>query len=123
MSELEDKILNIAQTAMSDSVKAVLTSYNSPLHKLTEKVVSENSEKILVILREAMASVIDSDDFKNATKSALIHKLAKSMLSGIEGQVDKLVQQYKQDPGTKARMIIAIENVLKEIQSETVKSK
>src|SRR5574343_1689323 len=40
---LEQDILRTAQIAMNESIQKVLTEYNSPLKKLVEAVVSENT--------------------------------------------------------------------------------
>lgn len=112
--ELEKQILNGVNDAIKISIVDSLSGYNSPLRKLSDKVVQENEEKIHLIMNKAFKFVISTDSFKKTILEEFQHKVAKMLVSNLSGQVEKSVNIIKQDPTLKAKMILAIENIIEE---------
>lgn len=111
---LEQDILRTAQLAMNDSIKKVLTEYNSPLKKLTEAVISENSNFLKGLISDCFNSVIKTEDFKNSIINAFSHKVAKNIISGNDSLFDKVSNELKQDAVFKSKMSLAVSNVVEE---------
>ena len=111
---LEQDILRTAQVAMNESIQKVLTEYNSPLKKLTEQVVLENSSFLKELISDSFNSVIRTDDFKKSIVSAFSHKVARNIISNNDGLFDKVSNDLKQDAIFKSKMSLAVSNVIEE---------
>lgn len=109
---LEQDILQQVQTAMKKAIQENLVAYNSPLRKLTDRVVEENSDEIHEVMNTAFKSVIRTGEFKATVLQEFEHKVAKLLVSQLSGQVEKAVHALKQDPKMKAKMILAIEDII-----------
>jgi hypothetical protein len=115
---LEQDILRTAQIAMNESIKKVLTDYNSPLKKLVEAVVSENTTFLKQLISDSFNSVIRTDDFKNSIITAFSHKVARNIISNNDGLFDKVSNELKQDAVFKSKMSLAVSNVVEECLAE-----
>ena len=115
---LEQDILRTAQLAMNESIQEVLTDYNSPLKKLVEVVVSENTTFLKELISDSFNSVIRTDDFKNSIINAFSHKVARNIISNNDGLFDKVSNELKQDAIFKSKMSLAVSNVVEECLKE-----
>lgn len=111
---LEQDILKAAQQAVGDSIKNLLSSYNSPLAKLIVSVIDENSAELRSLISDSFVQVIRKDEFKQAIVSAFSHKVARSIISNNDGLFDKVSNELKQDAVFKSRMALAVANVVNE---------
>lgn len=115
---LEKDILRTAQIAMNESIQKVLTDYNSPLKKLVEVVVSENTTFLKQLISESFNTVIRTDEFKNSIINAFSHKVARNIISNNDGLFDKVSNELKQDAVFKSKMALAVSNVVEECLNE-----
>lgn len=115
---LEQDILRTAQIAMNESIQKVLTEYNSPLKKLVEAVVSENTTFLKELISDSFNSVIRTEDFKNSIINAFSHKVARNIISNNDGLFDKVSNELKQDAIFKSKMSLAVSNVVEECLKE-----
>jgi hypothetical protein len=115
---LEQDILRTAQMAMNESIQKALTDYNSPLKKLVEVVVSENSTFLKQLISESFNTVIRTDEFKNSIINAFSHKVARNIISNNDGLFDKVSNELKQDAVFKSKMALAVSNVVEECLTE-----
>jgi len=111
---LEQDILKTAQRAIGESISKVMTGYDSPLVKLVKSVVDENSSTLRVIISDSFKQVISTDEFKQSIVSAFSHKVARTIISNNDGLFDKVSNELKQDSVFKARMAMAVSNVVEE---------
>lgn len=111
---LEQDILRTAQIAVSDSIKVCLGHYNSPLTRLVEIVVNENSGPLKNILSENFTKAIETEEFREAVRSSFVHKVAKNLVSGADSLFTKTMNDLKQDSVFKAKMILAVEKIVEE---------
>jgi division protein CdvB (Snf7/Vps24/ESCRT-III family) len=111
---LEQDILKTAQQAIGESISKVMTGYDSPLVKLVKSVVDENSTTLRIIISESFKQVILTDEFKQSIVSAFSHKVARTIISNNDGLFDKVSNELKQDSVFKARMAMAVSNVVEE---------
>ena len=111
---LEQDILRTAQIAMNESIQKVLTDYSSPLKKLVEVVVSENTTFLKQLISDSFNSVIRTDDFKNSIITAFSHKVARNIISNNDGLFDKVSNELKQDAIFKSKMSLAVSNVVED---------
>ena len=115
---LEQDVLRTAQIAMNESIQKVLTDYNSPLKKLVEAVVSENTTFLKQLISESFNTVIRTDEFKNSIINAFSHKVARNIISNNDGLFDKVSNELKQDAVFKSKMALAVSNVVEECLNE-----
>lgn len=115
---LEQDILHSAQTAISDSIKAVLSGYNSPLSKLIQEVVAGSNTELREIISTSFNQVIKKEEFKKSIVSAFSHKVSRAIISNNDGLFDKVSNELKQDAVFKSKMALAVSNVVEEVLSE-----
>jgi len=111
---LEQTLLNTVQSSMQKAFSESLTGYNSPLQKYVLNIVSKHQTQIESVFNEAVNEVISTDEFKQNAKQVLLHKISKSMLSGIDGSVEKTINLMKQDPIFKSKLVLAVNNIVLE---------
>lgn len=116
--ELEKLILKQAKESVAVGIKTALEGYNSPLNKLVVSVVSENEKYLKEIVSSVFTKIINSEGFKDSVNTAFKHKLAKILVSKLEGSVEKAVTTLRSDPVIRAKMVLAIENIINE--SDTI---
>jgi len=98
---------------MRDAVKTKLTGYNSPLDKLIEETISGHRSEFRQLLEEGISSAIDSNEFRTEIVTAVNRSLATSLVQRFGGEIEKQVNVLKSDPTTRARITIAIEEIVK----------
>ncbi len=115
MTEFDKQVLTIMQNAVSDTIKARMTEYGSPLKPIIDDAFKVHAETIRKIMYESMGEAISDGNFKESVKQAFYHKVARGLVDGISGSVDKAINQFKQDPTIKAKMVLAIEQIIKSV--------
>lgn len=111
---LEQDILRTAQVSIHESISKVLSDYNSPLRKLTESVISENTAFLKQLISDCFNFVIKTEDFKSSIITAFSHKVAKNIISTNDGLFEKVSNELKQDVVFKSKMSLAVSNVVEE---------
>lgn len=89
-------------------------SYSSTLHDMVDEALARHSDEISDTLDQALSTVVNNQKFKDAVTEEFQHKVAKNLVGKLEGTVEKAVELYRQNPTLKSKMIIAIENIIKE---------
>lgn len=112
--EMEGQILDVACRAIYKSVEAALVSYDSPLTKLVKSVIDEQSPFLKGIVSDSFSEVIKKDTFKQAIVSAFSHRVARTIISNNDGLFDKVSNELKQSSEFKAKMTLAVANVVNE---------
>lgn len=123
MNDLQKEILQSAQQAVSASIRETLTKYDSPLIKLVKDVVNENSVELKELISSSFKTVIRTEEFKTSILSAFSHKVARTIISNNDGLFDKVSNELKQDSVFKAKMALAVSNVVEACLSERKQSK
>lgn len=103
---------------MNESIKSVLTAYNSPLSLLVKSVVDENAKELRAIISDSFRLVISTDEFKQSIVNAFSHKVARTIISNNDGLFEKVSNELKQDAVFKAKMSLAVSNVVEECLRE-----
>ena len=111
---MEEDILKTAQASIGNAITAVFTGYNNPLSKLIISVVDENSKELRSLISDSFVNVIRTENFKESIVNAFSHKVARTIISNNEGLFDKVSNELKNDATFKAKMAIAVSNVVNE---------
>lgn len=110
-----DKILeNAIRDALRDGVVKQMTGgYNSPLEKMLHAAIEKHTPAMRLMLEKAIASCIDEPTFQAEIAKAVRHSLAKTLIQRFGGEMEKQVNVLKSDPTTRARITLAIEEIVK----------
>lgn len=119
---LEQDILSVTQSAIQGAIKESLTKYDSPLVKLVTAVVNERSVQLKQIISESFDDVIKMDEFKESIRDGFSHKVARTIISNNDGLFEKVSNDLKQDSVFKAKMSLAVSNVINECLAERTKN-
>jgi len=111
---LEMNILSAVQSSMDKTIREALSGYNSPLTALVKSVVDSHSTELRKTISDSFEEVIRTEDFKRSIVSAFSHKVARSIISNNDGLYDKVSNELKQDATFKAKMALAVANVVEE---------
>ena len=117
LTDFEQIVLGNLSEAVNKAVQERLGGYQSPLVKLIDDAFKVHDNKLRELVYESLGQSLDRADFKQAIKQAFDHKVARVMVDQLASSIDKAIHAIKSDPTIKARMILAIEAIIKESSS------
>lgn len=110
-----DEVLNNAvREGIREGVKAKFnSSYGSPLAKLVDAAIEAKTSEFRGLLDESIASCMADPDFRSEIATATRTVIAKTLVQRFGGEMEKQVNALKSDPTTRARITLAIEEIVK----------
>lgn len=110
-----DQLLeNAIRDGLREGVKQRLAvTYNNPLEKVINAAITGRAGEFREILDEGLASCVGDPDFREEIKSSVRTILARTLVQRFGGELEKQVNALKSDPATRARITIAIEDIVK----------
>jgi Fe2+ transport system protein B len=111
---LEKQVHVSIEAALSKSLSDAMSGYNSPLLKYAHNVVAKYQTQIEKVFDEVVQEGIASAEFKERVREVLLHKIAKTIISGIDGSVDKTINLMKQDQVFRGRLTLAVNDLVQE---------
>lgn len=115
MTNMENQIVEVVTTILINGVKELSkNSYNNPVLKIVEKVVENNQAKFYEYFDKVFEETFENKDFRKLVKDEMSKKLVRGILCGSEGSVDKVMSKLKQNDVFKAKLTIAVDNVVSE---------
>lgn len=109
------------QDGIREGVKSRLAaSYNNPIDKMIDGALGEHMAACKALLSAGMASAIEDPEFREQIAGQVRHKLANILVARFGGELEKQVNLLKSDPATRARITLAIEEIVKERSAATV---
>jgi hypothetical protein len=112
---MEKKILAQVNAAIGEAIVKELVGYNKPLSNITQKVINKNEVTLFNLINEEVVSLLGCEDFRVELKKALNAKLARTLISRIGGELEKRVNELRSDPTTRAKITLAIDNIVNEV--------
>jgi len=109
-----DDLRNAVKDGLRKAVTEKLTGYNSPLDKMLAGIIEGNGNEIRNLLTSAVASSLSDDEWRESIAKAVRSKLASILIQRFGGELEKQVNTLKSDPATRARITLAIENIVAE---------
>ena len=110
-----DKILlHAIQDGIRDGIKGKLSGYNTPFDKLIESSLTKHGSAFKSLLEESIGSCMNDAAFRESIATAVRHSLAKTLVVRFGGEMEKQVNVLKSDPTTRARITLAIEEIVKQ---------
>jgi hypothetical protein len=111
--DTEKLLLQAVKDGMREGIKSRLTqTYNNPFDAAITGVLQKHNGEITGILSEALQSAIGDPVFRDEVRGAVRGVLAKTLVARFGGELEKQVNALKSDPTTKARITLAIEEIV-----------
>ena len=116
MTEIDaDKLLlDAIRDGIREGVKAKFSGYNSPLDKLVEGALTKHHAAFRELLENSIGSCLNDATFRDHIASAVRTSFAKTLVQRFGGEMEKQVNVLKSDPTTRARITLAIEEIVKQ---------
>lgn len=111
---LENDIVAAVQTSITTALNTALTGYQSPLVKYAANVVNRYQTQIEAIFDDAVKQGIGTEEFKARVREVLLNKIAKTMISGVDGSIDKTINLMKQDQVFRSRLTLSVNQLVEE---------
>ena len=112
--DIDTEIFNAVRDGIREGVKAKLSSgYGSPMDSLVKAALEKHADSFREMLESAIASCVGDPAFRAEIASATRVVIAKTLIQKFGGEMEKQVNALKSDPTTRARITIAIEEIVK----------
>jgi len=112
---LESDLLQAVKSGLHEAIKSKLTAYNSPLDKVLDAVLQGHGSSIRSLLSEAVHSAVGDEGFREQIKGAVRARLAKQLVEKFGGEMEKQINLLKSDPATRARITVAMDEIVKSL--------
>lgn len=113
-NDIKKEVLNLLAESIKSKVASHLEGYSSPLTQIVNEVVDKHTPAIRKMVDEFLTESLGSSEFRTALKEEFNHKIAKTMVGKLEGSVEKAVEVLRQDQTLRAKMVVALDNIIKE---------
>ena len=107
-----ENLPKVISLAISDSIQRHLANYNSPISDLINSAIKNQSQKLVDIFSQAIVECVENKDFVTEIKAHARSQLAKHLVQRFGGEVEKSVNALKSDPTTRARIVLAIDEII-----------
>jgi len=109
---LEQQIIDQLKKCIPEAISSELVGYNKPLSKLTSSVIEANEGELFELINGEFSNLIGGSEFREVLKSELNNKLAKILIQRMSGELEKQVNALKQNPETRAKITLAISEIV-----------
>lgn len=109
----------VIETAIRDGIKEGIKNKlqscygDNPISKVLDSCIATQAEAFREILNESLAACVKDKEFREQVAISVRHTLAKTLISRFGGELEKQVNVLKSDPATRARITLAIEEIVK----------
>ena len=118
---LEEEILNATKTILINGIKS-LDGYNNPTKSLVNSVIKEYEPSISLVFKNAVETTICSDNFKEELQKLISQRIIRELVGQSESSIARIVQKMKQDEAFKARLTLAVDNIVTEFTTKEYKN-
>ena len=110
----EDQIMKAVDTSLAKAMESALTGYNSPLTQYAINVVKKYQPDIEGFFDSVVKEAIQTDEFRQKVRDVMLHKIAKTMIAGVDGSIDKTINLMKQDAVFRSRLTLSVNGLVDE---------
>lgn len=114
---LEEEILNATKTILINGIKS-LDGYNNPTKSIVNSVIEEYEPSISLLFKEAIEKTIQNDTFKEELQKLIAQRIVRELVSQSESSIARIVQKMKQDETFRARLTLAVDNIITEFTTK-----
>lgn len=119
LQDLESEVVKVARGAVQKAIVDGLTSYQSPLTKAVGVAFARHDAAFAVMVEEELVGLMSDPKLREDIREALRQKLAKSLVSKAGGELEKRVNELRQNPETRAKITLALSKMVDEIGNGT----
>lgn len=113
-----DKEFTLAvQDGIREAIKSKLSGYNSPLDKLLKEAIDGKNAIISDILNAALTDALRDTDFVYEIKQSIRSKLGSLLVAKIGGEIERVVNELKSNPNTRAKITLAIDDIVRNLKT------
>lgn len=105
-------LIDAIQCGLRDGIAKKIDGYNAPLGKIVDQAIERNADEMRRLLSEAIAGLIQDENFRETVKQGARNTLAKKLVQRFGGELEKQVNALKSDPTTRAKITLAIEEIV-----------
>ena len=116
-SNLEEEILNATKTILINGIKT-LDGYSNPTKPIVISVIKEYEPTISIIFKDAIEKTIQSDNFKEVLQKLIAQRIVRELVGQSESSIARIVQKMKQDETFRARLTLAVDNIVTEFTTK-----
>lgn len=110
----------VIQNGVIEGIRQKMTStYNNPLGDMVDKMVNDQADSIRDLIRYAIQSCVAEESFRDEIRLAVRTNMAKTLVAKFGGELEKQVNALKSDPVTRAKITMAITEIVKERSAAT----
>ena len=117
---LEEEILNATKTILINGIKS-LDGYSNPTKPIVISVIKEYEPSISIIFKDAIEKTIKSDNFKEVLQKLIAQRIVRELVGQSESSIARIVQKMKQDETFRARLTLAVDNIVTEFTTKEYK--
>lgn len=95
-------------------IDRLTSSYGAnPITGVIESILKQQEVALRDLFESSFTSAMQDQQFRDEIQSAIRSVLAKTLVSRFGGELEKRVNDLKSDPTTRARITLAIEEIVK----------
>lgn len=106
-------ILDSIREGLRDGIKGKLTNYNSTLSKTVDDAIEQNKPALTTLVSDAVKTALSETSFRESVIDAVRSQMSKTLISKIGGEIEKQVNALKSDPTTRARITLALDEIVR----------
>jgi len=112
---MEKQILEQVNRSIGEAIVNSLTKYDSPLKILTDAVIKKHTPELESLINDEFSLLLNGKGFKQSLREALNEKLSRTLIQRMGGELEKQVNELKQNPQTKAKITLAISDIIENL--------
>lgn len=113
--DTEKLLENAIRDGVREAVKSRFTSsYQNPIEPLIASALAKHAPALTAMLTEAIGSCLGDTAFREQVAESVRGLLAKQLVQKFGGELEKQVNQLKSDPATRAKITLAITDIVRE---------
>lgn len=109
----EKILLDAIQDGLREGIKSKITNYSSTLSKAVDDAIEQNKPALTSLVSEAVKTSLSEPNFRESVIDAVRSLMAKTLISKIGGEIEKQVNGLKSDPTTRARITLALDEIVR----------
>lgn len=111
--DMNEQVQQAIQKAIHEGVSSVLTGYQSPITGIVKDAIKVNDSEIRILLYASVKECLEEESFRETTKQEVRRILARALIQKFGGEIESHVCKLKADPTTRARITLAIDEIIK----------
>lgn len=110
-----DKLIEDAlRDGIREGIKSMATrTYQNPIEDIIKSAIANYANDFRAMLSDALQSCLTDSQFREDVSTQVRHALAKVLVARFGGELEKQVNVLKSDPTTRARITLAIQEIVK----------